>query len=173
MKCQCCREEEASWSWQPFGPGENANTTFVLPGNHYRGFPVIKVGVVCKSAVETGDFPVQFTYKKFHYVYQDGRVSEIKPHLWDGGTSDLNGQGSATMIMKDTPDGSKLVAMVVDPALVPSFVVVPDLIEAAQRIEQAFPSYDGLSQDQALCLANVRVVLQMHREAQAVGSRRS
>src|SRR6266516_2410380 len=136
MKCQCCHEQEVSYAWQPFGPGKDANTAFTLPGNHYRGFPVIKVCFACKSAIETGDFPVHFTYKGFRYIARGNEVKEVKPSFWDGGTSDLNGLGSATMIMKDAPDGSELVAMVVDPTFVPSFVALPDLIEACEQIAQ-------------------------------------
>src|SRR5438874_46670 len=75
-KCQCCHEQEASYAWQPFGPSEDNVATFTLLGNHYRGFPAIKVCYSCKSAFETGDFPVRFTYKNFHYIGQNHEVRE-------------------------------------------------------------------------------------------------
>lgn len=162
MKCQCCREEQASLSWQPFGPGENAKT-FTLPGNHYRGFPVIKVGEQCKSAIEAGK-RILFSYKGFRYIYQDGKVQESKPSLWDGGTSVFNGE-SATMIMKDTPEGSELVAMVCDSEFIQPFIATPDLIEACELIIQAFPNYNNLlSGQQAMAIARIHNALHAAKE---------
>lgn len=82
-KCQCCKEEEASWSWQPFGPGEDTNTAFVLPGNHYRGFPVIKVCSTCKDAFTSGDFEVEFVYKHTRYVGKDCKVEQKIYANWE------------------------------------------------------------------------------------------
>ncbi len=158
MKCQCCHKQEVRFAWQPLGPGEDANT-FSLLGNHSRGFPVIKVCSSCKSAFQTGDFPVYFTYKGFRYVGRNHEVRQVKPSLWDGGTTDLNGQGSATMIMRDTPDGSELVALVADPAFVASFVVVPDLMDACEQITRVFADDNGLTRAQSLAVAKVRVTL--------------
>jgi hypothetical protein len=45
MKCQVCKQEQAEWAWQPFGPNETPDS-YTLIGSHYRGFPVIKVGGV-------------------------------------------------------------------------------------------------------------------------------
>lgn len=42
-KCRICKEREAEWSWQPFGPAEDSRETFTVPGWHYRGFAVIPV----------------------------------------------------------------------------------------------------------------------------------
>jgi hypothetical protein len=74
MKCQCCKNEEATWAWQPFGLGET--TVFTLPGNHHRGFPVIKVCDKCKVAFQSGRSEVTFTYKKVRYVGKDHKVEQ-------------------------------------------------------------------------------------------------
>ncbi len=159
MKCQICQREQAVWAWQPLGPSETPDDSYALIGSHARGFPVIKVGDTCKYAFQTGDFPVYFTYKGFRYLGQHHAVREVKPSLWDGGTSDLNGQGSATIIMKDTPGGSELVALVADSAFVASFIAVPDLIEACGQVVQAFPNDDTLTRSQSLAVARARVAL--------------
>lgn len=137
MKCQCCKEQQAEWAWQPFGPSEDTKTAFVLPGNHYRGFPVIKVCYTCKSAFETGDFPVFFEYKGYKYVGKDHKVVEVNPTFYDGGTTVL-GNGSGTMIMKDGPDEDQLIAVVAETEWIAAFVAVPDLIEACKMIADAF-----------------------------------
>jgi hypothetical protein len=163
MKCQSCHKEEVSWSWQPFGPGEDAQTAFVLPGSHYRGFPVIKLCLGCKSAFESGDFPVPFTYKGFNYVGENHTVREVNPSFWDGGTSLFNGE-SATMIMKDTPGTAELIAMVCDPTLVAAFVALPDLIAVCQSVAEAFPEEERLSREQALAIAGIHNVLRAVKE---------
>src|SRR6266498_1969215 len=127
MKCQMCQCEQAVWAWQPLGPSETPDS-YALIGSHARGFPIIKVCSSCKSAFQTGDFPVHFEYKGFRYSGQHHEVRQVKPSFWDGGTTSLNLSGSATMIMQDTPDGSELVALVTDPSFVASFVAAPDLI---------------------------------------------
>ena len=65
MKCQCCKNEEAIWAWQPFGPNESPDS-FMALGDHYRGFPVIKVGEVCKDFFQAGK-PVNFTHRAHEY----------------------------------------------------------------------------------------------------------
>jgi hypothetical protein len=75
MKCQCCKEEEALFAWQPFGPDGNP-ASYTTLGSHYRGFPVIKVGLACKTAFTSGDFEVEFVYKRTHYVGKDHQISE-------------------------------------------------------------------------------------------------
>ena len=53
-RCQVCTERhEAAWAWQPFGPG--GVDCFVLPGSHYRGFPVIKVCDAVKERFQAGE----------------------------------------------------------------------------------------------------------------------
>lgn len=81
MKCQCCKKEDASWSWQPFGPGENANT-FILPGDHHRGFPVVKVCTVCKNTFTSGS-EVSFLYKRVRFVGKDHKVEEMIYPNWE------------------------------------------------------------------------------------------
>jgi hypothetical protein len=77
VKCQCCQEQEAVYAWQPFGPGEDANT-FMLLGHHYRGFPVIKTCHNCTTAFMSDDAPVSFSYKGSRYVGQNHEVREVK-----------------------------------------------------------------------------------------------
>lgn len=80
-KCQCCKEEEALFAWQPFGPDDNP-ASYTTLGSHYRGFPVIKVCFWCKTAFASGDFEVTFTYNKTRYVGKDHKVlkaDEITP----------------------------------------------------------------------------------------------
>jgi hypothetical protein len=143
MKCQICKDEEAQWAWQPFGPAETPDS-FAFLGNHYRGFPVIKVGDVCKNAFQTGDFLVEFEYKGHHYIGKDHEVREVHITLYEEGTispTDLN-PSKATVIMKDASiGGPDLVALVFKPELVPTqpdlvkaFLVAPDLIEACEDL---------------------------------------
>jgi hypothetical protein len=143
MKCQICKDEEARWAWQPFGPGETANE-YTLLGSHARGFPVIKVGDLCKSAFQTSDFLVEFEYKGHHYIGKDHEVKEVHVSLYEEGTispTDLN-PSKATVIMKDASiGGPDLIALVFKPELVPTepdlvkaFLVAPQLIEACQEL---------------------------------------
>jgi len=65
-KCRICHEELALWAWQPFGPGK-PREGFTLLGNHYRGFPVIKICESCKKSYQAGNAKV-FTFK--HDLYR-------------------------------------------------------------------------------------------------------
>ena len=47
--CQLCKNDEAIWAYQPEGP--DAEHPLVLLGNHYRGFPVVKVCDECAKVV--------------------------------------------------------------------------------------------------------------------------
>lgn len=77
MTCQCCKTRgmEAQWAWQPLGPDERA-ASFTTLGNHYRGFPVVKVCGACKHRVETGQ-PVHFAVRKIAMVCEDGKVEQV------------------------------------------------------------------------------------------------
>lgn len=70
MKCQLCKAP-ALWSWQPFGPDESP-LSFAVPGNHYRGFAVVKVCDECKASIESGNESILFTHKGESYRW-DGR----------------------------------------------------------------------------------------------------
>ncbi|HUT15487.1 MAG TPA: hypothetical protein VMY98_04505 [Anaerolineae bacterium] len=74
-KCRVCKEREAEWSWQPFGPAESSAETFATPGWHYRGFAVIPICDDCKDRVQMGD-GVQFDYKGVTYATIDGQPHE-------------------------------------------------------------------------------------------------
>lgn len=73
MKCQSCKVQTATWSWQPFGP-DALGTTFTTPGSHYRGFPVVKVCESCKEAV-LQNHPVNFSYQGNLYAYHNGVIA--------------------------------------------------------------------------------------------------
>lgn len=140
MKCQICKEEQAAWSWQPFGPGETPNE-YALIGSHTRGFPVIKVGDVCKNAFQTGDFEVKFSYEGCHFIGKNHQVKEIHVSLWNGGTTALwpdTTNETATMIMKDSIGPSELAALVLDPELIKAFVIAPRLLEACQELDKLY-----------------------------------
>lgn len=74
MKCQCCKNEEAVFAWQPFGP-DTTPARYTALGSHYRGFPVIKVCTCCKDTFTSGD-EVSFVYKQTRYVGKDHKVEE-------------------------------------------------------------------------------------------------
>lgn len=73
-KCVCCKQAEAGWAWQPFGPGEHI-TVFTTLGSQYRGFAVLPVCDACQVAITQGE-PVYFTYKQTPYVAVKGGVNE-------------------------------------------------------------------------------------------------
>jgi len=83
-KCRICKEREAEWSWQPFGPAKDSRETFTVPGWHYRGFPVIPVCETCKDKIQAGE-TVQFDYKRTTYtciedeVWGATRVTQLIP----------------------------------------------------------------------------------------------
>src|SRR2546421_291439 len=135
MKCQACHERETQWAWQPFGPDETPES-FQLLGSHSRGFPIVKVCSACKSAFQTGDFVVRFTYKGHRFLAQDHAVQYEEVSLWNGGTSTLASLAdqSATMLMRDTIREPELVAMVLDPAFVNAFIAAPSLIKACEEV---------------------------------------
>ncbi len=60
------------WSWQPFGPSEGGS--FVAPGSHYRGFPVVKVCGECKDKAQKRK-QVNFSYQGTLYTFVDGVVA--------------------------------------------------------------------------------------------------
>jgi hypothetical protein len=66
MKCRICRKEQASWSWQPLGPAENADC-FALAGHHTRGFLIYKVCQSCKQQIQAGT-RFSFDYKDVNYA---------------------------------------------------------------------------------------------------------
>jgi hypothetical protein len=140
MKCQICRDEEAQWAWQPFGPGETANE-YTLLGSHARGFPVIKVGDLCRSAFQTGDFIVKFEYKGHHYIGKDHQVREVEAVLWLGEshkTSELNDSVPVRAIMRDTPQGTDIAALVFEDSadLILTFRAAPQLLTACEELDK-------------------------------------
>ncbi len=76
MKCQACERKQypATWSWQPFGPDEDIEQSFTLPGSHYRGFPVIKLCASCKHAVQY-EHKLSFSYRGNTYMYAEGVIA--------------------------------------------------------------------------------------------------
>lgn len=74
-KCRVCRERESVWAWQPFGPNDSSDS-FMLLGNHYRGYAVIKVCDDCKQSFRVGNALV-FT---FRYVLYKITRTERKRH---------------------------------------------------------------------------------------------
>jgi hypothetical protein len=134
MKCHACHEEEAHWAWQPFGPDKTPES-FQLLGSHYRGFPVVKVCSSCKSAFQTGDFVVRFTYKGYRFIATDHQVQYEEVSLWNGGTttSASLADQSVAMLMRDTIGEPELVALVLDPSFVPVFIAAPGLIRACEK----------------------------------------
>lgn len=177
MKCQACKEQEAAWAWQPFGPDEKPDC-YTLLGSHYRGFPVIKVCNSCKSAFETGDFPVTFAYKGRRFIGKEHEVHEVSPLLWVGETykpSELN-SAPARAIMRDTPKGIDVAALVYEDNsdLLPAFLSAPALVEACQELErlrykiefylqrglEAGRIDEGYYRQIMLALANIHVALQ-------------
>ena len=79
-KCRICREDEETWAWQPFGPSDTPNS-FTLPGNHYRGFAVIKVCDDCKRLFQAGNALV-FKYK--HVLYKITKTTRDRHDLKEG-----------------------------------------------------------------------------------------
>ena len=135
MKCHTCHQEEAHWAWQPFGPDETPDS-FQLLGSHYRGFPVVKVCSTCKSAFQTGDFVVRFTYKGYRFLAKDHQVQYEEVSLWNGGTTTSASLGNqpVTMLMQETIAEPKLIALVLDPAFAPLFIAAPGLIHACEEM---------------------------------------
>lgn len=177
MKCHACHQEEAQWAWQPFGPDKTPES-FQLLGSQYRGFPVVKACSPCKSAFQTGDFVVRFTYKGHRFVAKDRQVQYEEVSLWDGGTSTLASPAdqSATMIMRDTIGEPELVAMVLDPTFVNTFIAAPGLIKACEKVlalrdtpeRYMHYSYVEKADRDALLLAFASIAVAL-REAQPEG----
>jgi len=140
IKCQICKDEEASWAFQPFGPDEKP--TFTLLGSHYHGFQIIKVGSICKNAFQSGDFPIEFEYKGYHYVGENHEVREVHVRLWLGEshrTSELNADTPVRAIMRHTPQkGIDIAALVFEDNsdLISTFVAAPQLMEACEEVDR-------------------------------------
>lgn len=132
-RCQICRAPgvEAEWSWQPWGPGDEA-LTFTLAGSHYRGFPAIPICSFCKEERVKAGETVTFTYRKVEYRCVAARTP-VAVSLWDGGTTvGLDGDAStATMLCRDTPTGHEIVALVSDPHLASEIVAAMDQYKPA------------------------------------------
>lgn len=159
MNCQICKKEPVTWSWQPDGPDPDPRKAFVLPGNHYHHFLVVKVCDHCKEAIQAGS-TVGFIHQKQRYIHRDGQHIELAPSeedrpdfyqadphtdLWHGGTSSWrpDGTGTCTMICRDVLMSWEVhdtVALVSDPDLAELFLTAPQLLkcaEALQAIEHA------------------------------------
>ena len=67
-------QAEAIWAWQPFGPDENPTSCTTL-GNHYRGFPVIKICDMCHDDL-LNNIGLVFTYKGTGYYIYNNEVKE-------------------------------------------------------------------------------------------------
>jgi len=65
-KCSVCKSGEVVWAWQPFGPDDSVKS-FMFPGEHYRGFPVIMICDHCKEEIERRGHFI-FAYKGEHYM---------------------------------------------------------------------------------------------------------
>lgn len=77
-KCRICRENETEWAWQPFGPSESLDS-FMLPGSHYRGFPVINCCNYCKKQFQQHSLAtLVFFYK--HVLYRISQAGGIEKH---------------------------------------------------------------------------------------------
>jgi hypothetical protein len=79
-KCRVCRNDEATWAFQPFGPSDTPDS-FTLLGNHYRGFAVIKVCDECKRAFQVGNALV-FTFK--YVLYKITKTTRERHDLKEG-----------------------------------------------------------------------------------------
>ncbi|SRR6266700_5307717 len=140
MKCQICHDEQAEWAWQPWGPNETSDS-YALLGSHYRGFPIIKVGSVCKNAFQSGDFEVGFEYKGHRFVGKNHEVKETDVRLWLGEshhTSDLQPTIPLRALMRDTPQkGIDIAALVFEDNsdLISIFVAAPQLMEACEEVD--------------------------------------
>jgi hypothetical protein len=161
MKCQICREQESEWAWQPFGPNDNP-ATYALLGSHYRGFPVVKVCILCKSAFLAGDFEVRFEYKGFKYIGKDHKVREENPSFYDGGTTDFN-HTSVSMVMRDMPGdmSDELIAVVCESEWLAAFVALPDLMAACEQIANVFRDTADyrLTSEQGMAIASAHNAL--------------
>lgn len=183
MKCQACKEQEAEWAWQPFGPGETPNEYSFL-GSHARGFPIIKVCDSCKNAFQRGDFPVKFTYKGHSYVGEHHQVREVEANLWLGDTykpSELN-DAPCKVLNRDTPKGIDVAALVYEDNadLIPLFLAAPQLAVACERLDRHIPLIErhleyaiGLKEDRdevRLCLGYIHSTIRtLHANQESKG----
>lgn len=138
MKCQACKEQVAEWAWQPFGPSESPDS-FALLGSHYRGFPVVKVCGSCKSAFQSGDVQVFFSYKGHQFVGENHRVRERNISLYvDEGHSDAGAFAGhqARLLMRERPSGLDVAALVFEDNadILSALVIAPRLLEASQDV---------------------------------------
>ncbi len=148
MRCQICKAEEVTWSWQPLGPDQDVKKAFVLPGSHHRAFPVVKVGDACKKSIQAG---VETTYTYKHQQYTANKAPRpafypVDPHtdLWHGGTGVWNsdGTGECTLICRDIEgvpgESHDIVALVVDPMLAQLFLTAPQLLACAEVLRTIY-----------------------------------
>ena len=114
MKCQICRNDEATWSWQPWGP-HGGPLSFALKGGHYKGWPAVKLCQFCKRVrienIQESGVPLRFQFKGQEYVF-DGKRPPFEEYLWNGGTSSDGNGGDVEMICRYTPTGHDIVAIV-------------------------------------------------------------
>lgn len=178
MKCQACHEQAAEWAWQPFGPNESPDS-FMALGSHYRGFPVVKVCDMCKSAFQTGDFIVHFSYKGHRFVAENQQVREcdislyVDPAHQDAG--DFTGH-PVRLLMRERHSGLDVAALVFEDNadILSAFVIAPRLLEASQKVlalREAIAHYLDFSyvekseRDEILmALAGLQVVIDESKE---------
>jgi hypothetical protein len=139
---------------------------------------VVKACSTCKLAFQTGDFVVRFPYKGHRFLAKDHTVQYEEVSLWNGGTSTLASLAdqSAIMLMRDTIGEPELVAMVLDPTFVTTFIAAPGLIKACEEalalrdtLERSLHySHVGKADRDALLLAFAGIAVAL-REAQPEG----
>ncbi len=71
-------ERRTEWAWQPFGPDPDprSSLSFVTPGSHSRGFPIIKVSGKDKDHIRAGGV-YAFRYRSTEYVLEGAELREV------------------------------------------------------------------------------------------------
>lgn len=78
VKCQACGDTQDIWSWQP----DLGLDTFTFPGNHYRGFSVIKVCDVCKEMILKHE-PIEFSIKGARFILDGENIKRVPEYVSD------------------------------------------------------------------------------------------
>lgn len=143
-KCAACDAQTALWIWQFARPAAEAPESFVALESRTHEKPFVKVCDSCKHAFQSGDFDVRFEHKHHHYLGRDHKVTEVGITLYTGGSTTTGNMRSTvgTLIMKDSPGGFEVLALVFQPEhsttpdLTNTFIAAPGLVEACEELER-------------------------------------
>lgn len=75
--CAIYPNEQAAYTWQPFGPGFEPKYEFKRLGLYSRGFPIIRISQAAKDAIQKNQ-PVTFQHQGCSFMWADNKIQATR-----------------------------------------------------------------------------------------------